>query len=287
MTEYVYGLNKSGLSVIKLLRLQKKTFNCWDDEKKIRNLLKKKFSHLNFTPINNANLTRYNNIYLTPGVSIFDKKFSEVSKLKIKRDLNLYHQNLKNEKVVAITGTNGKSTTTKLIGDILKRKFKKTFVGGNIGDALCNSIVKKSRFLYHVIELSSFQLETIKNFEPKISIILNLSKDHLDRYKSFNDYINAKKNILNSKNKNINLISIDDQYSKKIFNDNKIKNKISFSLNNNSADVYFSNGFIVDRYFYQHKIFKLNNISSDLSNYYNIQKKYLMTIKLKTKFHFH
>ena len=271
MTEYVYGLNKSGLSVIKLLRLQKKTFNCWDDNKKIRNLLKKKFSQLNFTPINKTNLARYNNIYLTPGVSIFDKKFSEVSKLKIKRDLNLYHQNLKNEKVVAITGTNGKSTTTKLIGDILKRKFKNTFVGGNIGDALCNSILKKSRFLYHIIELSSFQLETIKNFEPKISIILNLSKDHLDRYKNFNDYINAKKNILNSKNKNINLISIDDQYSKKIFNDNKIKNKISFSLNNNSADVYFSNGFIVDRYFYKHKIFKLNNISSDLSNYYNIQ----------------
>jgi len=271
MTEYVYGLNKSGLSVIKLLRLQKKNFNCWDDNKKIRNLLKKKFSKLNFTPINNTNLARYNNIYLTPGVSIFDKKFSEVSKLKIKRDLNLYYQNLKNEKVVAITGTNGKSTTTKLIGDILKRKFKKTFVGGNIGDALCNSIVKKSRFLYHVIELSSFQLETIKNFEPKISIILNLSKDHLDRYKNFNNYINAKKNILNSKNKNINLISIDDQYSKKIFNDNKIKNKISFSLNNNSADVYFSNGFIVDRYFYKHKILKLNNISSDLSNYYNIQ----------------
>ncbi len=52
MTEYVYGLNKSGLSVIKLLRLQKKTFNCWDDNKKIRNLLKKKFSQLNFTPIN-------------------------------------------------------------------------------------------------------------------------------------------------------------------------------------------------------------------------------------------
>jgi len=271
MIEYVYGLNKSGQSVIKLLRFQKKTFNCWDDSKKIRDSLKKKFSQLNFTPINNTKLTRYNNIYLTPGVSIFDKKFSEVSKSRIKRDLNLYYQNLKNEKVVAITGTNGKSTTTKLIGDILKKKFTNTFVGGNIGDALCNSIVNKSRFSYHVIELSSFQLETIKNFEPKISIILNLSKDHLDRYKNFKDYINAKKNILNSKNKNINLISIDDKYSKKIFNDNKIKNKISFSLNNNNANIYFSNGFIVDKYFYKYKRFKLTNISLALLNDYNIQ----------------
>ena len=271
MTEYVYGLNKSGISVIKLLRLQKKTFNCWDDNKKIRDSLKKKYSKLNFTSIYNTNLTGYNNIYLTPGVSIFDKKFSKVTKFKIKRDLNLYYQNLKNEKVIAITGTNGKSTTTKLIGDILKRKFKNTFVGGNIGEALCNSIRKKSRFSYHVIELSSFQLETIKNFEPKISIILNLSKDHLDRYKNFNDYIKAKKNIINSKNNSINLISIDDQYSKRIFNDNKIKNKISFSLNNNSADIYFSNGFIIDRYFYKYKTFKLNNISFDLSSEYNIQ----------------
>ena len=271
MTEYVYGLSKSGLSVIKLLKLQKKPFHCWDDNKRIRDSLKKKFSKLNFKQINNINLKKYNNIYLTPGLSIFDEKVSKVSKSRIKRDLNLYYQNLKNEKVVAITGTNGKSTTTKLIGDIIKRKSKNTFVGGNIGDALCNSILHKSRFLYHVIELSSFQLETIKNFEPKISILLNLSKDHLDRYKNFKDYINAKKNILNSKNKNINLISIDDRYSKKIFNDKKIKNKISFSLNNNSADIYYNNGFIVDKYFYKFKSFKLTNISSDLSNNYNIQ----------------
>ncbi len=271
MTEYVYGLSKSGLSVIKLLTLQKKPFHCWDDNKRIRDSLKKKFSKLNFKQINNINLKKYNNIYLTPGLSIFDEKVAKVSKSRIKRDLNLYYQNLKNEKVIAITGTNGKSTTTKLIGDIIKRKSKNTFVGGNIGDALCNSILHKSRFLYHVIELSSFQLETIKNFEPKISILLNLSKDHLDRHKNFKDYINAKKNIVNSKNKNINLISIDDKYCKKIFSDKKIKNKISFSLNNNSADIYYNNGFIVDKYFYKYKSFKLANISSDLSNNYNIQ----------------
>ena len=182
MTEYVYGLSKSGISVIKLLRLHKKNFDCWDDSKKIRDSLKKKISDLNFTPINKNNLARYKNIYLTPGLSIFDKKFSEVSKSTIKRDLNLYYRYLKNEKIIAITGTNGKSTTTKLIGEILKRKFKNTFVGGNIGEALCNSMVNKSSFSYHVIELSSFQLETIENFEPKISILLNLSKVHLYRY---------------------------------------------------------------------------------------------------------
>ena len=83
MTEYVYGLNKSGLSVIKLLKFQKKTFHCWDDNKKTRDSLKKKFSNLNFTRINNTNLEKYNNIYLTPGISIYDKKVSKVSKLRI------------------------------------------------------------------------------------------------------------------------------------------------------------------------------------------------------------
>ena len=75
MSEYVFGLNKSGLSVIKLLRTQKKSFDCWDDSKKIRQSLKKKFSNLNFISNKNSNLTKYNNIYLTPGISIDDEKF--------------------------------------------------------------------------------------------------------------------------------------------------------------------------------------------------------------------
>ena len=271
MKDYVYGISKSGLSVIKLLKIQNKNFDCWDDSKKTTYLLKKKFRNLNLIPINKTNLKNYNNIYVTPGISINDYKFSKVKKSKIKRDLNLYYENITTEKIIAVTGTNGKSTTTKLIGDILKNSSKKVFVGGNIGDPLCSSILQKKLFSYHVIELSSYQLETIKNFEPKISIILNLSKDHLDRYKNFGQYVKAKKNILNFNSQNINLISIDDIFSKKIFNDINIKNKISFSLNNSSADIYFEDGFIIDKYFSKYKKIKLHDISLDLSNKYNIQ----------------
>ena len=271
MKDYVYGISKSGLSVIKLLKIQNKNFDCWDDSKKTTYLLKKKFRNLNLIPINKTNLKNYNNIYVTPGISINDYKFSKVKKSKIKRDLNLYYENITAEKIIAVTGTNGKSTTTKLIGDILKNSSKKVFVGGNIGDPLCSSILQKKLFSYHVIELSSYQLETIKNFEPKISIILNLSKDHLDRYKNFGQYVKAKKNILNFNSQNINLISIDDIFSKKIFNDINIKNKISFSLNISSADIYFKDGFIIDKYFNKYKKIKLHHISIDLSNKYNIQ----------------
>jgi len=271
MKDYVYGISKSGLAVIKLLKKQDKNFECWDDNKKTRYLLKKKFKNLNLIPINKINLKNYNNIYVTPGISINDKKFSKAEKSKLKRDLNLYYENITTEKIIAITGTNGKSTTTKLIGDILKKSSKKVFVGGNIGEPLCNSILQKKLFFYHVVELSSFQLESIKNFEPKISIILNLARDHLDRYENFTQYVEAKKNILKINSNNINLISIDDKFSKKIFNDINIKNKISFSLHNSNADIYYENGFIVDKYFSKFKKHKLQNISLDLSQTYNIQ----------------
>ena len=271
MKDYVYGISKSGLSVIKLLKKQDKNFECWDDNIKTRYLLKKKFKNLNLIPINKINLKNYNNIYVTPGISINDKKFSKAEKSKLKRDLNLYYENITTEKIIAITGTNGKSTTTKLIGDIIKKSSKKVFVGGNIGEPLCNSILQKKLFFYHVVELSSFQLESIKNFAPKISIILNLAQDHLDRYENFTQYVEAKKNILKINSNNINLISIDDKFSKKIFNDINIKNKISFSLHNSNADIYYENGFIVDKYFSKFKKHKLQNISLDLSQTYNIQ----------------
>ena len=271
MSDYVYGLNKSGLSVTKLLLNQKKIFDCWDDNKKIRYLANKNIPKLSFKKINQKKINLYNNIYLTPGISLNDKRFKNILNSKIKRDLDLYYESLKNEKIIAITGTNGKSTTTKLIGDILKKKYRRTFVGGNLGEPLCNSIKKNFKYTHHVVELSSFQLETIKKFNPNISVILNLSKDHIDRYKNIKNYILAKKNILNHGSKNINLISIDDVYSNRIFLDKKVKNKISFSTKKLTADIFYKNNCIVDNYFYKNKRIKLLNISLDLKNSYNLQ----------------
>ena len=271
MTDFVYGLSKSGKSVVKLLKKQKKIFDCWDDNKTTRSLLNKKIPNLKYVQINETSIRKYKNFYLTPGLSFLEKKFAVIKKLKMKRDLNLYYQNLTNEKIIAITGTNGKSTTTKLIGNILRKKYKNTFVGGNIGDPLCNSLIAKKKYSHHVVELSSFQLETIVDCSPKVSILLNLSKDHLDRCKSLKYYISAKKNIFSIGSKNINLISLDDKYSSKIFKDNSIKNKISFSIKNANANVFYNEGYIIDRYFYKNNKFKLSDISIDLKNDYNIQ----------------
>ena len=127
----------------------------------------------------------------------------------------------------------------------------------------------KKEYKVHVIELSSFQLETVKSVDSRISVITNLSGDHLDRYKGISDYVSQKKNII-TKN-GINLLSIDDIYSRKIFNQKKIKNKISFSLVDKSADCFANNDYILDNYFKKNKKLFIKKISKDLEGHFNIQ----------------
>jgi UDP-N-acetylmuramoylalanine--D-glutamate ligase len=95
--------------------------------------------------------------------------------------------------MVAITGTNGKSTVTMLIGEILKAAGMKTFVGGNLGTPLIEAA--QGEFDAVVVEVSSYQLETIATFKPKVAIHLNLSEDHLDRYRDLDEYGRAKARI--------------------------------------------------------------------------------------------
>ncbi len=268
--DYIYGLSKSGLSIVNLLIKNKKEFKLWDDNQFVRKKIKNNFNNQIFLRPQLKNLKLFENIYVTPGITIRTKKFNnKFIKSKIKRDLNLYLSNLENEKIIAITGTNGKSTTTKLIGDILKKSNKKTFVGGNIGKPLCDYVKNKNLFRFHVIELSSFQLETIENINSTVSIITNLSNDHGDRYNNFKDYISQKLNILTKKG--INIISLDDKYSKKIFYKKDKLKKISFSIINDDADVYFKENAIIDNYFYKSKVIFIKKISNDLFGDFNKQ----------------
>jgi UDP-N-acetylmuramoylalanine--D-glutamate ligase len=95
--------------------------------------------------------------------------------------------------MIAITGTNGKSTVTTLAGEMLKNWGKKVFVGGNLGTPLIDAV--GHGFHWQVVELSSFQLETIQAFRPRYAMLLNISEDHLDRYPDMASYIAAKARI--------------------------------------------------------------------------------------------
>ena len=91
-------------------------------------------------------------------------------------------------KIVAITGTNGKTTTTLLLGHILKKNGYDVLVAGNIGVSFSLAISKKD-YDYIVLELSSYQLDGISSFKSDVSILLNITEDHLDRYENFQSYI--------------------------------------------------------------------------------------------------
>ena len=96
------------------------------------------------------------------------------------------------EPIVAVSGTNGKTTTTALLGDMLTHSGFKIFVGGNIGDPLIGYVDQKAKAELLVVEVSSFQLDTIETFRSKIGILLNIGKDHMDRYPDFNAYARSK-----------------------------------------------------------------------------------------------
>ncbi|MEJ2655654.1 MAG: UDP-N-acetylmuramoyl-L-alanine--D-glutamate ligase [Desulfobacterales bacterium] len=99
------------------------------------------------------------------------------------------------EPIVAVTGTNGKTTTTQLLGNMLESSGFNVFVGGNIGNPLIDYAAEEKTADIVVAEVSSFQLDTIDTFRPRVSVLLNISEDHLDRYLNFESYVRSKGRI--------------------------------------------------------------------------------------------
>lgn len=129
--------------------------------------------------------------------------------------------NFEKGKVIAITGTNGKTTTTTLVGEIMKAYRDKTFVVGNIGNPYTNEVLNTSEDSYTVAEISSFQLETIHKFAPAISAILNITPDHLNRHKTMENYVAVKESICsNQSSDSVCVVNYDDEYLKDFAPDN-------------------------------------------------------------------
>ena len=113
---------------------------------------------------------------------------------------------------IAITGSNGKTTTTTLVGEILAASGLKTLVGGNIGTPAISLVGRANAETVTVLEVSSFQLETIQTFHPKVAVILNVTPDHLDRHRTFDAYVNAKARIFeNQQGSDFAVLNEDDE----------------------------------------------------------------------------
>ena len=126
--------------------------------------------------------------------------------------------------IIAVTGSNGKTTVTTLIGKIITEAQKKVFVCGNIGNPFSGEVEKLKKGDFVVLEASSFQLETINKFKPKIAVILNLTPNHLDRYKNIQQYLDAKKRIfMNQDKKDFLVLNADDPLLRAVAPESKSK----------------------------------------------------------------
>lgn len=151
-------------------------------------------------------------IVVSPGVPSDQAQLQHARALGIPviGEVELAYRFLKGQ-VIAITGSNGKTTTTTLVGEILSKSGKKTLVGGNIGTPVISLAAQSSAEHLLVLEISSFQLETIEQFRPWIAAILNITPDHLDRHHTFEAYVEAKARIFeNQQAGDFALLNADD-----------------------------------------------------------------------------
>ncbi len=154
-------------------------------------------------------------IVVSPGVplDLAPLRPAQGKGIPILSEVELAYQFLK-KPLLAVTGTNGKTTTTTLIGQMFKAASQKVFVGGNIGTPLIEFVSGPQQEDWVVAEISSFQLEAIKEFRPRIAVLLNISEDHLDRYPNFADYILAKAQIFkNQRKEDFAVLNADDPLS--------------------------------------------------------------------------
>ena len=205
----IYGLGKSGLSAFKFLRKNNKIIK-YDD--KLKSGIKKIIA------------VEFDYIIISPGINIDEcslSKYLKINSKKIYTDLDVFYNRYKNNNKITITGTNGKSTTSKILYEVLKDQKVDVRLVGNIGNPVLleTKVTNKTVF---VIEASSYQLEYSKLFSSNISIILNISPDHLERHKTINRYVTAKFKLLkNQSKKDFSILNTKNFYIKR-----KLKSKI-------------------------------------------------------------
>jgi len=270
----IYGMGKTGQSVAKFLKRFNSHVSCWDDNIKVRKKIKKaKFQIRKFW----KNRDSVDAIVVSPGIDIKKckiKKYLKKNFNKIITDLDLFFELNKKDTFISITGTNGKSTTCKIIEKILSAARYNVRTVGNIGEPILYSSKTKKKFIF-ILEVSSYQLEYSKLFRSKHAAILNISPDHLERHKNMSNYAKIKSKIfiaqkkndysyVNQKGKNLNSI-------KEIFKNKKIKSKL-ISVDKSDCKILLKK---VNNEYFKHEGNKEN-----LAFAYRIVKKFKISDKI-------
>lgn len=214
----VIGLGITGLSAVKALEKLEANIALYDskDEEalgsffyEIKDIQVKKYLNGKKPILDNIDL-----ILKSPGVPLDIPILIEakMKNIEIITDLELYYRIKSGKNMIVITGTNGKTTTTRLTGEIFRKAEYNTYIAGNIGIGILDDVLKDKDDDIIVVEASSFQLENTIHFKPHISAIINITPDHLSWHGSLDNYIESKKKIFKNQNKDdYTILNYDDK----------------------------------------------------------------------------
>jgi UDP-N-acetylmuramoylalanine--D-glutamate ligase len=220
----VFGLARSGVSCALALSLGGAEVFAWDDSEPA--VEKARAEGLPVTNLHTVDFKSLSALVLSPGVPLTHPEphwtvtKARAAGIEIIGDTEVFVRAVQGSgaKIIAITGTNGKSTTTALIGHVLKQAGLDVDVGGNIGNAVFN-LHKPARGLHYVLELSSFQIDLMPGLAPDVGILTNLTPDHLDRHGSMEHYAEVKARMFaKQRDDQTALVSVDDEWCSRIAN---------------------------------------------------------------------
>ena len=225
-TVAVFGLARTGLTAARALVLGGAKVVVWDERPESRAAAQAE--GLPLVDLSTADWSQFAALMLSPGVPLTHPKphwtveKARAAGVEILGDVELFARTVnaapehKRPKIVAITGTNGKSTTTALIGHICAAAGRDTRVGGNIGQGVLGLEDMHGGAVY-VLELSSYQLDLTSSLKPDVAVLLNVSPDHLDRHGGMEGYVAAKRRVLLNQGKgDTAVIGVDDPWGQRI-----------------------------------------------------------------------
>lgn len=209
----IVGLGMTGLSAVRYLTAQGVNVVVTDSRQQPPGMaeLEKNYPDVNayLGEFDEALFMGASKIIVSPGVSMREGvlQHAQHQGVKVIGDVELFAQEI-NAPVIAVTGSNGKSTVISLLGEMARAENLNAVIGGNIGVPVLD-LIKQQAELY-ILELSSFQLESLQSLKPVAAAVLNVSPDHLDRYESFEDYVQTKANIY--RHCKVAVVNKDDAY---------------------------------------------------------------------------
>jgi UDP-N-acetylmuramoylalanine--D-glutamate ligase len=225
-TVAVFGLARTGLAAARALQAGGAKVALWDEKPAARKAAEA--AGFAMTDLTKADWSEFAALMLSPGVPLthpaphWTVERAKAADVEILGDIELFARSVnaapehKRPKIIAVTGTNGKSTTTALIGHICAQAGRDTRIGGNIGVGVLGLEDMHGGAVY-VLELSSYQLDLTTSLKPDVSIILNISPDHLDRHGGMEGYVAAKRRILANQGKgDTAVIGVDDSWGARI-----------------------------------------------------------------------